>query len=81
MYTAAQMALATFLGSPLAGCWFLNRNYDLLGDKAAGNKAILAGVGLTLGLMVVGLLLPENFPNAPFYIAPVILMRHYALVN
>jgi hypothetical protein len=59
LYSVGQIVLATFLGSPAAGGHLLARNERELGDPESARNAMLLGVALTLGLVVVGAFLPN----------------------
>lgn len=62
LYSEWQTALATWLGSPLAGCLLLARNYEVLENRRAAWQSLAAGVAGTLLLFAVIVVLPENFP-------------------
>ena len=63
LYSARHVALAAFIGSPLAGCWLLAANFGQLGNKAGQQKALLGGLVGTIVLLLISFVLPENFPN------------------
>ncbi len=55
LYTAQAIAIAAFLGGPLAGAYLMSLNYMLLGDEEAGQQTIkwgLAGFALLILLFV-----------------------------
>lgn len=54
LYSPGQIALATFLGSPLAGSLFLADNFRLLGERAKMEHCIWAGFAITLVLAILG---------------------------
>ena len=64
LYTAGQVGLATFLGTPLAGCLLLAANYGVLGRGSARRQAIVWGVLSAVALLVLSMHLPEKFPNS-----------------
>lgn len=69
LYSPGHVAWASFLGSPLAGGAVLALNYLRLRKSKAGVIALLAGSILTVGLMMLAFLLPEDFPSSPIPIA------------
>lgn len=77
-YTPGQVALACFLGSPLAGCWLMSRTYRAAGEKKKETAAIICGFVGTAVLIGIGELLPENFPNAPLPLATTVGLFHCA---
>ena len=44
LYSPKQIAVATFLGSPLAGGWFMATNYRELGQEALATQAVWWGI-------------------------------------
>ena len=64
LYTPAQVALATFLGSPLAGALLIAGNFRRLGQRDRSWVALAAGLGFTLTVLVLAYLLPERFPSS-----------------
>jgi hypothetical protein len=69
LYSQKQIALATFLGSPLAGGWFMATNYRELGQEALATQAIWWGIAGAIVMMLISFLLPDNFPNSVLPIA------------
>jgi hypothetical protein len=64
LYSPGQIALAAFLGSPLAACWFFARNYRQLDQpKIAKQYLIWGGIG-TAAMLVIAFFLPDRFPNS-----------------
>ena len=65
MYSPGQIAWATYLGTPIAGCWLLALNYWRLGDVKAANLAwIFGSLGTVLILaLALAFVLPERFPK------------------
>lgn len=62
-YTPSQIMGASFLGSPLAACWFISRNFLYLEDEVSKKKWIYFGILASIGLLIVVYFLPEKFPN------------------
>ena len=69
LYSQKQIAVATFLGSPLAGAWFMATNYRELGKDALATQAVWWGIGGAIVMMFIAFLLPDNFPNSVLPIA------------
>jgi hypothetical protein len=63
MYSPGQIAWATYLGAPIAGCWLLALNYRRLGDARAANLALISGLIGTVLLLALAFVLPERFPK------------------
>lgn len=69
LYSQVQIAVGTFLGSPLAGGWFLSRNHRELGQEPLAKQAMWIGIGGAIVMMIIAFLLPDNFPNSVLPIA------------
>jgi len=63
LYSPGQIALAAFLGSPLAACWFWSRNYRVLGQFRAATQCLVWGSVGTAALVAISFVLPESFPG------------------
>jgi len=63
LFSVAQITLAAFLGSPLAGCLLLARNYRELGKGRAAWQALAAGTASSILVFLLAFCLPKNFPN------------------
>ena len=66
LFSPGQIALATFLGSPMAGAWFISSNLKALARPDEAQRALLFGVAGTIFVLVIAFLLPENLPNSIF---------------
>jgi hypothetical protein len=64
LYTAQQIALATFLGGPIAGCLLLASNHATFGRASARMQTIVWGLVGTAVAIAVALALPQNVPNS-----------------
>lgn len=64
LYSPGQIAWATFLGAPIAGCVLVALNYRRFGNSAAANLALIAGVIGTVLLVAIAFVLPDSFPNS-----------------
>ena len=78
LYTSGQVAYATFLGAPIAGCWLLAANYRALGNAPAAKRALIAGALATVGIFTLAFFLPDNFPNTVLPIAYTFGLHAYA---
>ena len=62
LYSPGQIALAAFLGAPVAACWFISRNYRQLDQPQAARQWFMWGVVGTVVLFIVAWFLPDRFP-------------------
>lgn len=76
VYSPNQVALATFIGSPLASAWLIGANFVTFGNPSAARKAWIWGSLAVAAITGVGLLLPEGFPSSPIAIAYTLVARH-----
>jgi len=63
LYSPNQIALASFLGSPVAAGWLFASNYRLLGQPGKAVSSWLWGLVGTAVLVTIGFLLPDKFPR------------------
>ena len=70
-----QIAVATFIGTPIAGCLLLAQNYRTLGRVSSAWQTLILGFVSTIIVFFIGFLLPENFPNFVLPMAYTITMR------
>ena len=75
LFTVMQIAVATFIGAPIAGCLLLAQNYRNLGRASSAWQTLILGFVSTIALFFIAFLLPENFPNAALPMAYTIAMR------
>lgn len=54
LYSVGQIALATFVGGALAGCYFLSKNFETFGNKKFAARSLWIGVIIVL---LIGLLI------------------------
>ena len=78
LYSIAQITVATFLGSPLAGSLLLAHNFRELRVAKAALRSVIWGVVSTVILLVVAPWLPEKFPNAALPVGYCFAMRQVA---
>ena len=79
LYSHWQIALATFLGSPLAASWFFARNFRQLGQTRTANQTLVAGILGTATLLVVAYFVPDDFPFQAIPIGLTVGLRQSAL--
>jgi hypothetical protein len=60
LYDAWQVAVATFLGTPIGGSILLALNYRALGSPSAAWRSLCFGVVGLAALVLVAIALPEN---------------------
>jgi hypothetical protein len=63
LYSPGQIAWATFVGAPIAGCVLMALNYRRFGDSTAANLALIAGLIGTGLLFAIAFVLPDTFPS------------------
>jgi len=63
LFSPTQIAVAAFLGAPIAACWFLSRNYRALDQGRSAAQSLLWGVLGTAALLGISFFLPDNFPS------------------
>ena len=63
LYSPGQIAWATSLGAPIAGCVILGLNYRRLGALTAAKTALIAGVIGTALIVLIAFALPHWVPN------------------
>jgi len=78
LYSPGQIAGATFLGSPIAGCVLMTLNYRRMGDSTAANLALILGAIGTIGIIAMAFVLPDGFPNMVLPAAYTYLIYRYA---
>src|SRR5262252_4345411 len=71
LYSPGQIAGATLLGSPFAGCWCLAHNFAALGNDSARIQSLVWGAVSTAGLMVLSMFLPGRGLGTLGALAPV----------
>lgn len=79
LYSPNQIALATFLGAPLAGAVLMALNYRRLGHRPAAWKTALLGVAATALLIPLAMVLPSWFPGPALPVGCVVAMRQLAV--
>jgi hypothetical protein len=62
-YTPGQITWAAFLGGPLAGFWFISKNFLFLNEPEKAKTAIAYGVAASFVLGAIVLVLNKIFPH------------------
>ena len=62
-YDLGQIGTCTFVFGPLAGSWFLSRNWKAFGNDGAAFRTLLTGTVGTMAMLVGVLFLPDNIPH------------------
>lgn len=78
LYSAKAIAIATFIGAPIAGCILLAHNTRKLGDARSASMTLIWGIVTTAVLMIVCYFLPEKFPNSVIPIAYTVTIYKFA---
>jgi len=78
LYTQAQVAVAAFLGSPLAAGWLISRNHRTLARPDQANQALVVGIGATLALFVLRIVLSDRIPLIALSVAGAVACRAWA---
>jgi hypothetical protein len=63
LYSPRQIYTAAFLSGPLAGAWFLSRNFHVLSKNSDCRRTLIIGGVVTVALFPLFLVLPKNMPN------------------
>jgi len=78
LYSVAAIGLSTFLGTAIAGAYFISRNLKALGREAEVRKAWTMGIGVFLAMTLAGFFLPDNVPAVVFILPQIYGMNAYA---
>jgi 4-amino-4-deoxy-L-arabinose transferase-like glycosyltransferase len=71
LYTDRSIAIATFLGGPLAGGYLAADNFKQLGQTDKVRKTWALSIAVTLLIVAALILIPDN-PKIPPYILPLL---------
>jgi len=69
LYSPRQIALAAFLGSPMASAWLTASNFRALAQPLKASRTILVGIAATIVVLCIAFVLPDNAPNLALPIA------------
>lgn len=64
LYSPWQIYMASYFGSPVAGAWFISRNYRAMSQPAKVRESLILGVAAMFALLLIGFLLPDRNPNS-----------------
>ncbi|WP_025129259.1 hypothetical protein [Pseudomonas sp. PH1b] len=78
LYSIPAIGLSTFIGSSVAGAYFISQNLKAMGRESEVNKAWAMGIGLLVAMSVAGFFLPESIPAVVFVLPPIYGMNAYA---
>lgn len=81
LYSLPAIALATFLGTGVAGAFLLTRNLQRLDRAQDVGRAWLTGIALFFGCIGLSLLLPRSVPAVLYGIIQVGGLTFYAMVT
>jgi hypothetical protein len=70
LYSPRQIYVAAFIGSPVAACWCLARNYRQLGNPERAQKWLIWGGGGSIVIIVLLCFIP-GAQRLPRYIIPI----------
>jgi hypothetical protein len=63
LFATEQIAVASLLGPPIAGCVLMALNYRALGNAWAAWQPLVVGVAATILIFILALFLPEKLPH------------------
>lgn len=78
LYTPGQIALAAFVGSPLAAAWFAAANFKALAQPVVAKRTMYLGVGMLILVLAISFVLPDSLPNSVLPIAYALGIRYAA---
>ncbi|WP_350403752.1 hypothetical protein ABCR88_28680 [Pseudomonas sp. W17] len=78
LYSVAAIGLSTFIGTSVAGAYFISQNLKAMGRESEVNKVWAMGIGLFIAMSVAGFFLPESIPAVVFILPPIYGMNAYA---
>jgi hypothetical protein len=71
LYSRGHVLLAAFLGSPVAGAYFMSRNEIAWGAAKKASSTLWIGAAITIALFATAFLLPADVPGMPIAMAGV----------
>jgi hypothetical protein len=78
LYSVNAVALATFLGSPLAGAVVMAINYARLGRGGSARMAVVLGLIGTAAVFAIAFVLPDKVPNVVIWLPQLLGMQAIA---
>lgn len=77
-YSIGMIGAGSFLGGPLAGCWFIGHNWKVLDDPGACFRTKLTGFVATQLMFSGVMFLPDKFPSEALPLAYIAALSGYA---
>src|SRR3989338_3835782 len=72
-YSKMWIVIGTLIGGPLAGCYYLSRNFKSLGNSVLAKTALLTGIYSTLLVFGLVVLIPKSLSDRiPSYTIPLV---------
>lgn len=78
LYSPNQIAIASFLGSPIAAAWFASSNFRVLARPSTARKTVIWGFVTTLGLLALAATLPMRRPESITLVGATLAIRALA---
>jgi uncharacterized membrane protein HdeD (DUF308 family) len=73
LYTGGWIIWGSFVGGPFAGCYFLSKNYQALGDKKRAKTFLWIGILVTVFLgILIGIIPDSIMDKTPSSVIPFI---------
>lgn len=73
LWSIPQILLASYLAGPMAGCYFLGKNFQQLNSLDHAKKCYLAGMIASVLLLTILFLLPEDLASIPSFCIPAVV--------
>ena len=78
MFSPAQIAVASLIGSPLPAFYLLSQNYRVAQQPKNARFMLIVGAIVTALLITVGFFLPNNAPHSPLAIIAAVCVHQIA---
>lgn len=78
LFSPNQIAVGAFFGTLIAAGWLARQNFIAMGEPKKGKAALVGGIVITLALMALAMVLPENVPSAIFTVPQIVLALQLA---
>lgn len=63
VFSPRQIYVGALLGGPLAGIYFIKKNFDSMANPKGSSLSLLLGACCVIAISVLVFVLPEDFPN------------------